>query len=201
MIARKTKLRLFFLIIVILCGFLFFGCEHHYLPKVTIQTGLGQIVVEVDTAKAPVTAGNFLNLAEGHVFDGASFYRVARPDNQPLNQVKIEVIQGGLFEDSLVLKYPAIIHETTRETGIRHLDGTISMARDKPGSASTEFFICIGDQPSLDYGGARNPDGQGFSAFGKVVEGMDVARLIQQKPDTSQYLTDPIKIDRIKVEK
>ena len=108
--------------------------------------------------------------------------------------MKIEVIQGGLYEDDEIVKHPPIRHETTKETGLKHLDGTLSMARMEPGTASTEFFICIGDQPELDFGGRRNPDGQGFAAFGKVVEGMDVVRKIQQLPDKNQYLSKPLKI-------
>ena len=131
------------------------------------------------------------------VFDGAIFYRVVRPDNQPQSPVKIEVIQGGLFHDSLIAIHTAIEHETTGETGILHSDGVISMARMEPGSASTEIFICIGDQPSLDYGGDRNPDGAGFAAFGKVTEGMDVVRSIQALPDSGQYLIEPVRIDSV----
>ena len=93
--------------------------------------------------------------------------------------------------------YPVIAHEPTSVTGIRHLDGVVSMARSEPGSASTEFFICIGDQPALDFGGNRNPDGQGFAAFGKVIKGMEVVRSIQIMRDTGQYLTDPVKINAV----
>ena len=161
---------------------------------VVIHTELGDMTVELYTDRAPVTAGNFLShVEEGH-YTNSVFYRVVRMDNQPNNQVKIEVIQGGLFHDEVVDTIAPIIHETTLETGILHGDGVISMARMQPGSASTEFFICIGDQPSLDYGGERNPDGQGFAAFGKVVKGMDVARVIQALPDEGQMLKDQVKI-------
>ena len=128
---------------------------------------------------------------------GAIFYRVVRMDNQPDNPVKIEVIQGGLFDDGLIETITPIEHETTEQTGILHTDGVISMARNEPGSASTELFICIGDQPSLDFGGDRNPDGAGFAAFGKVIEGMDVVRNIQSLPDTGQYLVEPVRIDSV----
>jgi peptidyl-prolyl cis-trans isomerase A (cyclophilin A) len=118
-------------------------------------------------------------------------------DNQPDNQVKIEVIQGGLFHDHVLDTIAPIIHESTLETGILHTDGVISMARNHPGSASTEFFICIGDQPSLDFGGKRNPDGQGFAAFGKVISGMDVARAIQALPERGQILEKQVRIREI----
>ncbi len=123
----------------------------------------------------------------------------SRKDNQPHNNVQIEVIQGGLCDDTLINLYPPIVHETTRMTGIRHTNGVISMARNEPGTASTEFFICIGDQPSLDYKGNRNPDGQGFAAFGKVTSGMEVVRDIQSHTDTAQYLLKPVLIQEMKV--
>jgi peptidyl-prolyl cis-trans isomerase A (cyclophilin A) len=160
-----------------------------------MRTGLGDITLQIETKKAPVTASNFLSLVERGVYNGAVFYRVVRPDNQPDSPVKIEVIQGGLFDDHLIRTYSPIEHETTDRTGILHTDGVISMARNEPGSASTEIFICIGDQPSLDYGGDRNPDGKGFAAFGKVTEGMDVVRSIQGLPDSSQYLVRLVVIE------
>ena len=73
------------------------------------------------------------------------------------------------------------------------------MARNEPGTASTEFFICVGDQPSLDFGGDRNPDGQGFAAFGKVSRGMEVVRAIQALPDSGQYLSDPVLIKKMEI--
>jgi len=167
------------------------------VPKVVIQTTLGDILVEVDTKNAPVTATNFLTHVKDGDYQDAVFYRVVRMDNQPNNDVKIEVIQGGLFEDSRIEKIKPIGHETTEQTGLHHLDGTISMARSEPGTASIEFFICIGDQPELDFGGKRNPDGQGFAAFGQVVKGMDVVRKIQQEKDKGQYLVSPVKIKSI----
>jgi len=166
-------------------------------PRVCISTELGDIIVEVYPDRAPVTAANFLAHVKHGDYDNSVFYRVVRLDNQPDNRVKIEVIQGGLFYDELVDTIPTIIHETTRQTGLLHTDGVISMARNEPGSASTEFFICIGDQPSLDFGGDRNPDGQGFAAFGKVVKGMDVVRAIQQLPDNDQYLEKQVIIHRM----
>jgi peptidyl-prolyl cis-trans isomerase A (cyclophilin A) len=155
---------------------------------------MGELVVEVYPEQAPVTAQNFLDHVEKGTYTHGVFYRVVRMDNQPGDQVKIEVIQGGLFEEDILDSIPPIVHESTKITGILHTDGVISMARMEPGSASTEFFICLGDQPSLDFGGARNPDGQGFAAFGKVISGMEVARAIQSLPDTGQYLVDQVRI-------
>ena len=164
------------------------------LPVVKMKTELGEIIIEVDTVNAPVTANNFLRYVDEQLFKTASFYRVVRMDNQPNNSIKIEVIQGGLGFDESPLSLPPIEHESTDETGILHKDGVISMARVEPGSASSEFFICVGEQPELDFGGKRNPDGQGFAAFGKVIEGMDVVRKIQSQPDDRQMLIEPIRV-------
>ncbi len=166
-------------------------------PMVLISTDLGAITLELYPELAPVTASNFLSHVENGDYANSIFYRVVRMDNQAQNKVKIEVIQGGLFHDDVLDTIPCIIHETTQETGILHTDGVISMARMEPGSASTEFFICIGDQPSLDYGGKRNPDGQGFASFGKVIKGMDVVRAIQALPDEGQYLKEQVLIRNI----
>jgi peptidyl-prolyl cis-trans isomerase A (cyclophilin A) len=180
----------------ILCwlGFSWTGGEN---PVVLIKTDLGDIKVEVFAGKAPVTAANFLRYVDAGLFKDSSFYRVVRMDNQPQNLVKIEVIQGGLGFSDVDRPFPPIAHETTAKTGIFHKNGVISMARSEPGSATSEIFICIGDQPELDFGGNRNPDGQGFAAFGRVIEGMDVVRKIQQQPDENQMLKEPVKIANI----
>lgn len=162
-------------------------------PHIQLQTELGTITLELYPGQAPVTVANFLQYIKENRFKEAKLYRVVRMDNQPNNNIKIEVIQGGLKDDNHPQSLPAISHETTQQTGILHKDGVISMARDEPGTASSEFFICINDQPELDFGGARNPDGQGFAAFGRVTEGMDVVRKIQSQPLDGQYLVNEIK--------
>jgi len=106
------------------------------------------------------------------------------------------VVQAGAAPRSP--QWPAIPLERTPVTGLRHLDGVISMARDGPDTATSDFFLCIGDQPSLDFGGRRNPDGQGFAAFGRVVTGLDVVRRIQSAPASGQSLTPPVPILRIR---
>lgn len=169
------------------------------LPRVKIETQLGAIEVELDTINAPVSAKNFLAHVENGTYKNAVFYRVVRMDNQPRNDVKIEVIQGGLFTEPRFENIIPIRHETTEETGLKHLDGTFSMARSEPGSASTEFFICVGDQPELDFGGKRNPDGQGFAAFGRVSKGMAVVREIQQQKDKNQILAEPVQILKMEI--
>jgi len=163
------------------------------LPRVLIQTSLGTMEVEVDTARAPITSRNFLRYVDQGSYRGGRFHRIVRLDNQPENQVRIEVIQGGL--DSLRAKdFPPIELERTSHTGLSHRDGTISMARDGPDTATSDFFICIGDQPGLDFGGKRNPDGQGFAAFGRVVRGTEVVRQIHTARAQGQQLTLPIEI-------
>lgn len=163
---------------------------------ILIRTELGDIYASLDLKKAPVTSANFLRYIDAGLFDSTCFYRVVRMDNQPNDSVLIEVIQGGRYEDE-ENGFPPVIHETTEITGIRHRNGTISMARLKPGSATSEFFICIGNQPELDYGGHRNPDRQGFAAFGKVTGGMDVVRKIHSISAPDQYLDIPVMIFEI----
>ena len=163
-------------------------------PIVIIETSLGNITVELYPDKAPITVANFERYIRENRYKGASFYRTVTMQNQPHNKVKIQVIQGGLFDDNDPKMLPPIPLETTEMTGLHHLNGTISMARDKPNSATSEFFICIGNQPSLDYGGKRNPDGQGFAAFGKVIKGMNVVKKIQKQPSVNQQLKPHIKI-------
>jgi peptidyl-prolyl cis-trans isomerase A (cyclophilin A) len=166
------------------------------LPRVTIQTSLGDIEVEIDSIHAPVTAANFLRYVDLGFYRVGRFHRTVREDNQPGSKVKIAVVQAGL--DSLrVRDVPPIPLERTSLTKLKHVDGAISMARDGPNTATSDFFICIGDQPSLDYGGKRNPDGQGFAAFGRVVLGMEVVRRIHRSPATGQKLEPPIRIQDI----
>jgi peptidyl-prolyl cis-trans isomerase A (cyclophilin A) len=161
---------------------------------VTLQTELGEIVIEVDEARAPVTAANFLRYVDARRYDGGGFHRSVRLDNQPGHAALIEVIQAGVKPEVSASDYPVIPLERTSQTGLRHRDGTVSMARLGPDTATSDFFVCIGDQPSLDFGGKRNPDGQGFAAFGRVLEGMDIARRIQRAPTEGQRLTPPIQI-------
>jgi len=162
-----------------------------------IETSLGAIYAELDSAKAPVTVTNFLRYVDAHAYDRGRFYRTVRLDNQPDSPVKIEVIQGGAASDTSGPRWPAIPLERTSVTGLRHTDGALSMARGGPDSATSDFFICIGEQPELDFGGRRNPDGQGFAAFGHVTRGMDVVRRIQALKSREQALTPAVTIVRI----
>ncbi|HUS19855.1 MAG TPA: peptidylprolyl isomerase [Terriglobales bacterium] len=168
------------------------------MPKpvqVRITTSLGSIEIEVDPAHAPVTVANFLKYVDGGFYTDGVFHRTVTtlPDNQPTNKIKIEVIQGGANPQAKN-GFAAIALERTNATGIKHGDGAISMARDGPDTATSDFFICIGPQPELDFGGKRNPDGQGFAAFGRVTRGMDVVRKIQAAPSKGQKLVPPVRI-------
>jgi peptidyl-prolyl cis-trans isomerase A (cyclophilin A) len=168
--------------------------------RVQIQTELGNLEVELDAQHAPVTVANFLKYVDGGHYNGGRFHRTVKrnPDNQPNNTIKIEVIQAGVNPAQSKPEFPPILLERTKTSGLKHLDGTISMARSGPDTATSDFFICLGAQPELDFGGQRNPDGQGFAAFGRVSKGMDVVRKIQQAPADRQALTPPIKIIAIK---
>jgi len=161
-------------------------------PRVLIKTEKGDIIVEVDLVRAPLTAANFLRYVDAGLYNGSTFHRTVTLANQPGKAVRIEVIQGGQLPTAK--EFPPIAHETTARTGLKHVDGAISLARDKPGTAASSFFICINDQPELDFGGRRNPDGQGFAAFGRVIKGMEVVRAIQALPARGQQLAPPITI-------
>lgn len=164
--------------------------------RTRVQTALGSFVVAVDPAAAPVTSANYLAYVDAGHLDHGSVYRIVTLANQPgETKHKIQVVQWGMnLPDDKPAPLPPIPHESTRQTGLRHRDGTISMARNAPGSATAEFFICIGEQPELDFGGHRNPDGQGFAAFGQVVEGMQVVRALHARAKPEQFLAEPIPV-------
>ena len=173
--------------------------------RVRVQTTLGEIVLELDAVKAPNTTANFLKYVDAGHYDGGNFHRTVKMDNQPESTIKIEVIQAGVHADKAKAGFDPIKLERTNATGLPHKDGAVSMARGAADSATSGWFICINDQPSLDFGGMRNPDGQGFAAFGRVVSGMDVVRKIQQAPSSAdrktnteaQKLTPPIPVVKV----
>ncbi len=146
------------------------------LVRVDMVLAAGMIGIELYAARAPLSSADFLRYIDARRYDGGVFTRVVRPDNDH-GRAPISVVQGGARPGSG--SFGNVAHESTKMTGLRHMDGTLSLPRDAPGSASgAEFFICLGDQPGLDYGGARQADGQGFAAFGRVVHGMDLVRVI-----------------------
>jgi len=165
-------------------------------PRVQVDTEKGKIVLELDNENAPVSTANFLHYVHQGLYSDGEFFRTVRADNQPDNEIKIAVIQGRAPSARSKDFLPPIKLERTSATGIRHLDGVISMARAGPDTGTHHFFICIGDQPELDFGGKRNPDGQGFAAFGRVIEGMDLVRKIHQMPAEGQQLKPPMRIQR-----
>ncbi len=161
---------------------------------VVLDTELGEIQLSLDADRAPLTTANFLRYLDAGLFVGASFYRAVHEGNQPDAAVRIAVIQGGLGDAREAEALAPIRMEGTAETGLLHLDGTISMARLGPDTARGEFFICVGDQPELDEGGHRNSDGFGFAAFGRVMSGMSVVDAIHRSPVEQQLLTPAIEI-------
>jgi peptidyl-prolyl cis-trans isomerase A (cyclophilin A) len=166
-------------------------------PHVEIETSIGDIQIELYPDQAPKSVAAFLSYIQAGYYKNGNFYRVLNADNQPSNAPKAELIQGGLY-GSKRPELPGIPHETTRQTKILHKDGTISLARLEPGTANTEFFICIGDQPGFDFGGENNPDGLGYAAFGKVIKGMDIVRRIYNMPENDQRFDPPVPIYSIK---
>ncbi len=193
------------LLVVCACLFLATTVSAQTRPKadqirVLLQTELGDIEIVVDAKHAPVTTENFLRYVDAGHYDGGRFHRTVKlnPDNQPNNTIKIEVIQAGVNPDKTKEGFGPIKLERTSATGLKHKDGVISMARSTADTATSDFFICIGDQPELDFGGKRNADGQGFAAFGKVVKGIEVVKKIQLAPFDAQRLTPPIKIIKAK---
>ena len=162
--------------------------------NVKITTSLGEIMVKLEPEKAPITVKNFLEYVKGDYYKGGSFFRTVRSDNQPDSPVKIIVIQAGVHPWKQNFLFDPIPLERTNKTGIKHKNGAISMARDKPDTAQESFFICINDQPELDFGGKRNPDRQGFAAFGQVISGMEVVKKINESSAEGQAIMPPILI-------
>ena len=147
---------------------------------VALTTPLGRIVIALEARRAPITSANFLRYVDKQLYDGASFYRASRPPNSTSDSYGLA--QGGLrnLPERLL---PPIAHESTRQTGLRHVNGTISMGRNAPGTAQADWFICLGDQPYLD----ADDQQPGFAAFGQVTEGLELVKQILVLPvDPSQ---------------
>ena len=141
--------------------------------RVRLETAQGPIVIELDMKRAPITAGNFLRYAQEKRFDGTFFYRAARKRNNP----KFGLVQGGINHRVVRARLP-IVHEPTSRTGLRHVDATVSMARNAPGTAMGDFFITIGPAPYLD----ARPGSVGYAAFGRVVAGMPLVKKMLAAP-------------------
>lgn len=160
-----------------------------------IETTIGDIIVELYPDKAPMTVTNFMRYVDNNLYENSTFFRVCTPDNEAERDIKIEVIQGGNVDNSKT--FDPIVLETTNNTKLLHKDGTISMARSSANTATSSFFICINDQPELDFGGKRHNDGLGFAAFGKVTKGMNIVLKIQSGDNKNQRLLEPITIKNI----
>lgn len=163
-------------------------------PRVVLETGAGRMVLELELERAPLTVCNFLSYVTDGDYEAGSFFRtVVSATND--NPNPIDVIQAATPRGADDTLRPPIPLERTRDTGLAHVAGAVSMARDGPDTATSSFFIVTRDTPSLDFGGGRNPDGQGFAVFGRLVEGLDVARRIQMSPaDAEEQLTPPVSI-------
>ena len=146
--------------------------------RVRLQTDKGVIVVELADDKAPISVANFLRYVDTGRMVGAVFYRASRAPGAPT----VGLIEAGVKDPRKL--FPPIAHESTLDTGLRHLDGTLSMARFAPGTAVSDFSICCGDAPYLDAHPEMTGDNLGYAAFGQVIEGMDVARAILAMPTT-----------------
>lgn len=153
---------------------------------VVFDTEKGTIEMEVDSVHAPASAANFLKYVDAGFYDGGTVNRSVRPDNTVRHDVEIQVIQFQIDAARRREQFPPIPIERTSVTGLRHVDGVLSMARSGPDTATGSFSIVIGDQPEMNFGGRRNADGQGFAAFGRVTRGMDVVKAIQMSPTGSE---------------
>jgi peptidyl-prolyl cis-trans isomerase A (cyclophilin A) len=166
--------------------------------SVELMTKFGVILLAIDPVHAPITSANFLKYLDGGFYNGGLFHRATRPDNYtpaPPNRPAMEIIQAGINPARQKEAFPPIPLERTSVTGLKHVAGTVSMARGNTAdTATSDFFILLDDQPSLDFGGKRFDDGQGAAAFGRVLYGINVVKQIQKQPVEGQNLTPPIPI-------
>ena len=189
-------------VIVLLCIVFLGSCKQEgnpSMPHIQIQTSKGNIEIELYPLQAPKTVAAFLSYIDSGYFFNSNFYRALTMENQPSNAPKTELIQGGIWKtnNKLAVRIPGIPHESTEQTKILHDEGVISLARAAPGTAGTEFFICLSKQPGLDYGGENVPDKKGYATFGKVVKGMSVIRKISRQNENDQYFSPPVAIYNI----
>ena len=195
-------------ILVLLFALIIGSTANAQHPKVKMITDKGEIIAELYADRAPLSVANFLRYVDAEKYDGATFFRAVRMANQIQNKIKIEVVQIDV--DESVEQFDPIPLERTRDTGINHVDGSLSMARGGPDTATASFSIAINENPNLDFGSMRNPDGQGFAAFGRVISGMEIVREIQmaetvppEDPDNleftaGQMIVNPVVIKSIR---
>jgi len=177
--------------------FLFASCtqKKYENPHILIVTNDGDIEAELFPSKAPKTVAAFLKYVDEGLYNPASFYRVLKNENLPPDY-NMGIIQGGIHTTNpqKQLSLPGTAHEAPRHTGLSNTDGTLSLARNSPGTGSSEFFICIGDQTQFDGGS----NGEGYAAFGRVVSGMKAVRKIQNEKSNGDAFLNPITIKKIK---
>ncbi|MCW3089665.1 MAG: peptidyl-prolyl cis-trans isomerase PpiA precursor [Ferruginibacter sp.] len=186
------------LLVIILAIFVGCGQPAYKNPHIVIYTALGEIEVELFPEKAPLTVAAFLSYVDSGFYTNSSFYRVVMLEGLS-TAGNVGLVQGGIWQtnDKQHPNVPGIVHESTKQTGLSHTNGTISLARTTPGTANTEFFICIGDQTQFDYGSGGAGDSLGFAAFGTVFKGMTVVRQIQQQRQHGQSFDQKIIINKI----
>ena len=198
---KKTGFSIYILLSIIL----FCSCKDeeytfNHNPHVIINCDAGNILVELYADKAPLTANPFIKYADSGYFNETYFYRVLNIHNQPMDEFKAELIQGGTYLNKDKPKnLPGTPHEPTNKTGLKHLKGSLSMARMDTGTATTEFFICLEDQKGYDFGGKNNHDGHGYAVFGQVVKGMEIVRKVSERPEKGQRFRPPVKINSIRI--
>lgn len=185
----------------ILSCLLIINCNnpHYKNPHIIISTDMGDIEVELFADKAPLTVKAFLSYVDSGFYTNSSFYRVVLLEGLS-SSLNVGLIQGGSWQtnDKLHPGVAGIAHESTKQTGLSHTSGTISLARTKPGTANTEFFICIGDQSQFDHGNQGAEDMEGYAAFGRVFAGMTVVRKIHVQKKQDERFTEKIVIKKIK---
>ena len=184
-------------VIIILLLF-FISCAHKKYghPHILIETAYGDIEAELYQDKAPATVKAFISYIDSGYYKNTSFYRVLKDDDMPTDY-NTGLIQAGVWPDKK--NVPGIQHESTKQSGLSHTNGILSLARTGVNTATTEFFICIGDQPQLNFGGGGTTDSLGFATFGKIVKGMDVVRRIQSARSSGDHFEPKIAVNDIKI--
>ena len=187
-------------LLIIIGTVILFSCNNNKNPQIIIKTNFGNIEAELFPDKAPKSVAAFLSYIDSGFYKNSSFYRVLLAETMSDNNTGL--IQGGIWESNSkkLGELPGIKHESTKQTGLSHTSGTLSLARLAAGTANSEFFICIGDQTEYDSSKVLSSDGLGYAAFGRVVSGMDIVRKIQNQPSKGQAFTKAIvilNIDRL----
>lgn len=177
------------------CVFFLCSCNNYKNPHILITTNFGNVEAELFPDKAPKTVAAFLTYIDSGFYKNSSFYRVLFVESMA-SDLNTGIIQGGIWQSNnkKAVALAGIPHEPPKQTGLTHTSGTLSLARSLPGTANSEFFICVGNQTGYDSSKNYNPDGLGFAAFGKVVSGMDIVRKIHGQAANGQSFIRPITI-------